>query len=63
MNSCQGFVIDEPPWMVARGGWVIGAWFISTMLRDTETSEYRERPTRSYLTSAERGNPVAVLNR
>ncbi len=38
-----------------------GAWFISAMLVDTETPEYRERPTRSYLTNAERGNPVEAL--
>ena len=38
-----------------------GAWFISAMLVDTETPEYRERPTRSYLTNAKRGNPVEVL--
>ncbi len=33
------------------------------MLTDTETPEYRERPTRSYLTNAKRGNPVEVLTR
>ncbi len=38
-----------------------GAWFISAMLVDTETPEYRERPTRSHLTNAERGNPVEAL--
>ncbi len=40
-----------------------GAWFISAMLTDTETPEYRERPTRSHLTNAKRGNPVEVLTR
>ncbi len=40
-----------------------GAWFISAMLTDTETPEYRERPPRSQLTHAERGNPVEVLTR
>ena len=39
-----------------------GAWFISAMLVDTKTPEYRERPTRSYLTNVERGNPVVVLD-
>jgi hypothetical protein len=33
------------------------------MLVDTETPEYRERPTWSYLTNAKRGNPVEVLIR
>ncbi len=40
-----------------------GAWSISAMLTDTETPEYRERPTRSHLTNVERGNPVVVLTR
>ncbi len=39
-----------------------GVWFISAMLTDTTTPEYRERPTRLYLTNAERGNPVVVLD-
>ena len=39
-----------------------GVWFISAMLVDTETPEYRERPTRLHLTNAKRGNPVAVLS-
>src|SRR5918997_4126951 len=39
-----------------------GVWFISAMLMDTETPEYRERPTRSHLTNAKRGNPVEVLS-
>src|SRR5215210_7650446 len=40
-----------------------GVWFISAMLTDTRTPEYRERPTRSHLTNAKRGNPVEVLTR
>ncbi len=40
-----------------------GVWFISAMLTDTTTPEYRERPTRSHLTNAKRGNPVEVLTR
>ena len=40
-----------------------GVWFISAMPEDTMAPEYRERPTRSHLTNAERGNPVAVLTR
>jgi hypothetical protein len=39
-----------------------GTWCISAMFEDTKTPEYRERPTRSQLTDAERGNPDEVLS-
>jgi hypothetical protein len=35
-----------------------GLWFISAIVEDTETPEYRERPPRLHLTNAERGNPA-----
>jgi hypothetical protein len=37
-----------------------GLWFISASVKDTKTPEYRERPPRSHLTHAERGNPAVV---
>jgi len=54
-----GFVIDN------RRGWLEwrmgqGLWFISAIVKDTETPEYRERPPRLHLTNAERGNPAVI---
>ena len=54
-----GFVIDN------RRGWLEwrmgqGLWFISALVRDTKTPEYRERPPRLHLTNAERGNPAVI---
>ena len=37
-----------------------GIWFISAIVKDTKTTEYRERPPRLHLTNAERGNPAVV---
>ncbi len=37
-----------------------GRWFISAIVTDTETPEYREHPPRLHLTDAERGNPAVV---